>query len=377
MVWSTLRFSWGSLAITLSTLAACTSAPDAFGTSQAAATEVTTACAAVEAIEYAWAAYGDGCAHATGRGATSCVVIERAAYAGRAFLSEDDACNIRLNLRGSADFTDVLADMNFVGEDAPTPLLGTWRIFGSGAGVHPGFRNTLEGLQGAVDQTIERAKACGDRARIRIYGHSLGGSVGILMHGAIRDALPNVPIHTETFGAPSAGNCDWAKTLEKEDMVHHTNEHDILWRLPPIGFGYCHNPGKRIAYEDDQSIPFYRMVNAHLPQAYVFSAKKACDAGNAPPAAAQPVAAPDTGRTSVNCSDPRPLADPCWDAIAGVATNYRRAVGFDYWSCGDYRAYYAERPTKARDDDFWICDALATQCVERTKRVCAANGIAR
>lgn len=381
MMFRSLRFSRAPLAFAsasaLALLAACVTVPDELEHSSSAATEITRACGAVEAIDFAWAAYGDGCGYAKNHGATSCTTYERASYAGRAFLSQDDACNITVNLRGSADFTDILADVNVIGSDMPTPLLGSWRIFGSGAGIHPGFKNTLEGLHGAVDDAIARATACGERARIRIFGHSLGGSVGILMHAEIRDRMPTVSIRTETFGAPGVGNCDWAKTLEKQDMVHHTNEHDILWRLPPIGLGYCDNPGQRIAYEDDQSIPFYRLVNAHLPQAYVFSVKKACDASSAPPAPAQPDTAPDTVRTSVACRDPRPLVEQCWRAIATVKTNYRRGWGFGYWTCGDYHGHYASNPNDARDDDFWICEALAVQCAERTKRVCAGAGIPR
>ena len=373
------RFDWG-FAITLgSTLAvACvTNAPEV--TASSAAADSVQACTAVDAVGWAWGAYGDGCDSARNRGATSCTTYDSPpGHPSRAFVSSDDACNITLVYRGSQDFTDVLADVNWIGESQPTPILGTWHIFGGdkSPGVHPGVLDGYTSLAPAVSDTIARGKACGDRARVRIYGHSLGGSMGLLAHAAIRDALPNVAIHTETFGAPGTGNCDWASGLAGQDVTNHQNEHDMVWHMPPIGLGYCDNPGTRVSYEDDRSIPFVRWGTAHLPESYQYSANKACEASRVPPPAAQPVEAPFNG-TTVSCANPRSLEDQCWSAIANIRTNYRRAWGFAYWNCGDYRAYFDEHPNDARDGEYWMCDGQANTCVAATRSVCAKAGMPR
>jgi hypothetical protein len=130
-----------------------------------------------------------------------------------------------LAFRGSTELIDWLGDFNFPQQDGAA--------HGVSGKVHQGFATALEAVWPALATLVP---AYADRRQpIWVTGHSLGGGEAAL--AAARFAAQGVPIAAVyTFGAPRAGNQEFARTasaLVDGHFYRVVNELDIVPRLPP------------------------------------------------------------------------------------------------------------------------------------------------
>jgi hypothetical protein len=128
---------------------------------------------------------------------------------------------------GSKELIDWIGDFNFPQYDGAE--------YGLPGRVHRGFANALEASWSAL-QTLITASV--DRQQpVWVTGHSLGGAEATMTAVRLsRQGLPMGPLYT--FGAPRAGNGDFARAADMElgrAIYRVVNETDLVPRLPPSG----------------------------------------------------------------------------------------------------------------------------------------------
>lgn len=79
-----------------------------------------------------------------------------------------------------------------------------------------------------------------------VTGHSLGGAIAV--HAALDLVSINLKVDTlYTYGAPRVGDKKFSEWFDSFSKINYryriTHARDPVPHLPPIDFGFLHNPG--------------------------------------------------------------------------------------------------------------------------------------
>ncbi|PKM05239.1 MAG: lipase [Gammaproteobacteria bacterium HGW-Gammaproteobacteria-6] len=137
----------------------------------------------------------------------------------QAFITHNDKI-ILISIRGSASPHDWLRDF----DARQVPIEG-----GTGS-AHRGFHEAYKAAQLFTDRYLNRFHTNGQT--VIVCGHSLGGSIALLLADWIKRLpyAPNVILYT--YGAPRAGDAAFVESAK--DLVHHrlVNNNDLVPSVP-------------------------------------------------------------------------------------------------------------------------------------------------
>lgn len=98
---------------------------------------------------------------------------------------------------------------------------------------HTGFTDIYRSMRQAVVSLVDR---CDGNKPMYVTGHSLGGALAVLCATDLASKRPDADIRVCTFGAPRAGNPDFAKAYNRSVAAsrRYHNEFDVVPHLPPL-----------------------------------------------------------------------------------------------------------------------------------------------
>ncbi|ROT43218.1 alpha/beta-hydrolase [Sodiomyces alkalinus F11] len=199
-------------------------------------------------VQYAGAAYCNSQNAAGARvvcGANACPRVEAnqattlASFRGddtgiEGFVARDDIAGlIVLSIRGSNEILNWLTNIDFLFLNCDSLVRG--------CRTHSGFTRAWQGLRTPAVNAIRAARAQYPSYRVVVTGHSLGAAVATLAAAYLR-AEENIPNDLYSYGAPRAGNAEFANFVSAQAGANWRLTHgaDPVTRLPPILFGYRH-----------------------------------------------------------------------------------------------------------------------------------------
>lgn len=141
--------------------------------------------------------------------------------------------SILIAFRGTDSCKDVITDFDFFKMQV-CPLSGNKKIR-----VHRGF------FKAYTDSKIfEKISSCitDEIKTVEITGHSYGGALALICAADLACHLPDIQYEVVVFGTPRIGNKAFAKLYNSmlPDTIRIENRGDIITKLPPPIFGYCH-----------------------------------------------------------------------------------------------------------------------------------------
>lgn len=177
--------------------------------------------------------------------------------APRVGFAAESSARLVLTFRGTEDWEDLRKGISFA--QVPYP-------YASRAGyTHKGFTELYSGIRDSVLRLVRRLPA---GKPVHVAGHSLGGAVAALCALDIASRRRH-PVHLYTFGAPKAGNADFAAALDSKVVRHWRiyNPKDPVPGLPPasvLKYRYVHGGAPL-------PLPFNRVnpLSNHSMAAYV------------------------------------------------------------------------------------------------------------
>lgn len=216
-------------------------------------------------------------------GFTQCATFSHAPTDAQGFAAYDPEKNVVLvAFRGTESFSDVLADLDFLGADG--------RRYGGGR-IHNGFLRQIEGLlrDTALMSTVDGYRAAGQRNHgaepaIMVGGHSLGGALATLYASyLINQGIPIAQLYT--CGQPAVGDGAFSEALQRSlarsggQYYRLVNNSDVVpWLLPggiqlPFEafidqFGRLLFPGP-LAIVRNQALNLFRALDDHSVDAYL------------------------------------------------------------------------------------------------------------
>lgn len=118
------------------------------------------------------------------------------------------------------ELQDLLTDLDFVPTD--------WRVDGAPGGrVHRGFAQALDRVWEPIANQL-----AGLDMPVIFAGHSLGAALATLA------ASRHAPETLYTFGSPTVGDADFAKTLQGTVVYRYMNCADLVCRMPPALYAH-------------------------------------------------------------------------------------------------------------------------------------------
>ncbi|MBK8011248.1 MAG: LysM peptidoglycan-binding domain-containing protein [Deltaproteobacteria bacterium] len=236
--------------------------------------------------EAAKVAYSDPAtiaSYAAAWGFTKCAAFSHGPTDAQGFVAYDPGRNVVLvAFRGTESFSDVLADLSFLGADGS--------LYGGGR-IHHGFVRQIEGLltDTALMSTIDGYRADGRRNHgaepaIMVGGHSLGGALATLFSSyCLNHDLRIAQLYT--CGQPAVGdgafNAGFERNLARLDAQYYrlVNNSDVVPHLLPGGvhlplvafidqFGRLLFPGP-LAIVRNQALNLFRALDDHSVDAYL------------------------------------------------------------------------------------------------------------
>jgi len=152
-----------------------------------------------------------------------------------ALIHEPSRNRCTLVLRGTADLTDLAADVNaypWALEWSPTALSAGGL---PGGRVHLGFYQRLHRSRISTQLLELGPQEC------RIVGHSMGGAIGVLLAAELvhHPGVPTPKCTVITFGCPRVGNEAFSQGFNELPSVRHwrvQNGMDPITRVPPAGY---------------------------------------------------------------------------------------------------------------------------------------------
>ncbi|HEV2818646.1 MAG TPA: lipase family protein [Allosphingosinicella sp.] len=137
--------------------------------------------------------------------------------------------------------------------------------------VHAGFAGSLVRLWDGVAAAIDRLRGPDPAPRLYFTGHSKGGALANLAAVRARRAWPGATIKAVTFGAPRAGDADFARAYAAAavDGQRYEVEGDIVAGVPRSGVpvGAPHGVALVAALRLPSAAlhGLFRPIEAHLP----------------------------------------------------------------------------------------------------------------
>jgi predicted lipase len=151
---------------------------------------------------------------------------ETGAY-GFSFLKEK---TLYFVFRGTNDYQDVIADLNFI--------LVPFDEGNKKCKVHQGFMTQFSVFKDSVLRTILEHKK--DIEIIKFIGHSLGGALATLFTGYVANLHSELKVVCHTFGSPRVGNKNYAKWFQKNvcssNCIRIMNQNDPVAQIPISAF---------------------------------------------------------------------------------------------------------------------------------------------
>lgn len=99
--------------------------------------------------------------------------------------------------------------------------------------VHAGFLDSLDTLWPAIAAALD-----GDDSELWITGHSKGGALAVLAAARLAGRHPGVI----TFGAPMAGDREFAANALSQGLARYENRLDLVPLLPPLEYAHVGTP---------------------------------------------------------------------------------------------------------------------------------------
>lgn len=121
------------------------------------------------------------------------------------------------------DPNDLVTDSKFIPKN-----------FDAGGKVHGGFLAAYEEVRGLLAETV---KAKPPAQKLWFTGHSLGGALASLAAADFADETAGL----YTYGAPRAGNSDFAKRIPNNKHIRYVHRDDWVPTVPPEFIGYWHS----------------------------------------------------------------------------------------------------------------------------------------
>jgi len=103
--------------------------------------------------------------------------------------------------------------------------------------IHPGFAGSLTGLWAGVAAAVERLRGGDPAIPLYFTGHSKGGALANLAALCARRTWPEARVKAATFGAPRAGDSDFAQAYQAAgiDCQRYEVRGDLVPDVPPGG----------------------------------------------------------------------------------------------------------------------------------------------
>jgi len=151
---------------------------------------------------------------------------------------------IAVVFRGSEEVDDWVVDFDFQLVSCVIPGCP------SGAKVHNGFQDSLFDnediiyeVEDAIKSILDDSEFQGDKSRIYVTGHSLGGALAQVCATYLASVNPDINVKMISFGAPRVGNenfAEWANELPNLSAWRFVNDWDTIPRTPLNSQGYSH-----------------------------------------------------------------------------------------------------------------------------------------
>jgi len=174
---------------------------------------------------------------------------------------DDDV--ITVVFRGSEELDDWVVDADF--DLVPCVIPGC----PSNARVHTGFQDALfenedviYELEDVVKGILNNPEFEGDKSRIYVTGHSLGGALAQVFSTYLTANNPDINVKMISFGGPRVGNdefAEWANELPNLSAWRFVNDWDPIPRSPTIIQGYKH-AGHLMDMKSSRCRAYYRQV---------------------------------------------------------------------------------------------------------------------
>jgi hypothetical protein len=132
-----------------------------------------------------------------------------------------------------------------------------------GGAVHRGFAESLAGLWPGVAAKINELRGADDAPHLYFTGHSKGGALANLAALCARSVWPNAIVKAATFGAPRAGDHDFARAYQAAaiDCQRYDVPEDVVPDIPTAGVvaggqPYLH-PCEPVGFPHDVKVETY------------------------------------------------------------------------------------------------------------------------